>query len=117
MANVFTNKLTNSIGTVPAVVYEPPNTAPNVIDYATVIGCTIANITDTETVKIDLFVRDVDSAVTYILKNADLESGTAQVPVGGEQKLVLLPDQALLAGSDTENSIDVSVSVLEITEE
>lgn len=111
MANVFTNRFTSSVGTVPAVVYEPPNT----IDYATVIGCTIASITSA-TVKFDLFVRDVDSTIVYLLKGAELETGTGQVPIGGEQKLVLLPNQALMAGSDTANAIDVTVSVLEITE-
>lgn len=115
MANVFTNRFTSSVGTVPAVVYEPPNTAPNTIDYATVIGCTIASITSA-TVKFDLFVRDVDSTIVYLLKGAELETGTGQVPIGGEQKLVLLPNQALMAGSDTANAIDVTVSVLEITE-
>lgn len=115
MANVFANKFTSSVGIVPAVVYEPPNTAPNTIDYATVIGCTVANIT-TATVKFDLFVRDVDSSIIHLLKNADLEAGTGQVPIGGEQKLVLLPNQALMVGSNTANSVDVTVSVLEITE-
>lgn len=115
MANVFTNSFTSSVGTVPAVVYEPPNTAPDTIDYATVIGCTIANIT-ASTVKFDLFVRDVDSTFVYIVKNSDLEAGTGQVPIGGEQKLVLLPNQALMAASDTADSIDVTVSILEITE-
>lgn len=114
--NVFANSFTSSVGTVPAVVYEPPNTAPDTIDYATVIGCTIANITTSTTVKFDLFIRDVDSSFIYILKNADLEAGTGQVPIGGEQKLVLLPNQALMVGSDTADSIDVTVSVLEITE-
>lgn len=115
LANVFTNSFTSSVGTVPAVVYEPPNTAPDTIDYATVIGCTIANITAI-TVKFDLFVRDVDSSLIYLLKNADIEAGTGQVPIGGEQKLVLLPNQALMVGSNTADSIDVTVSVLEITE-
>lgn len=114
--NVFTNKFTSSVGTVPAVVYEPPNTAPDTIDYATVIGCTIANITAASSIKFDLFIRDVDSTLIYILKNSDLEAGTGQVPIGGEQKLVLLPNQALMVGSDTADSVDVTVSVLEITE-
>ena len=115
LANVFTNKFTSSVGLVPAVVYEPPNTAPNTIDYATVIGCTIANIT-AGVVTFDLFVRDVDSTVVYLLKDAEAEPGTGQVPIGGEQKLVLLPNQALMVGANTADSVDVTVSVLEITE-
>ena len=98
------------------MVAKKPNTAPDTIDYATVIGCTVANITASSTVKFDLFVRDTDSTLVYILKGADLEAGTSQVPIGGEQKLVLLPNQALMVGSDTADSVDVTVSILEITE-
>ena len=113
--NVFTNKFTSAVGTIATNVYEPPNTAPDAIDYATVIGCTIANITGSN-VTFSLFVRDTDSTSVYILKDAILETGTGSVPIGGEQKLVLLPGQALMAESNTADSIDVAISVLEITE-
>jgi hypothetical protein len=39
------------------------------------------------------------------------------VPIGGEQKLVLLPNQSLLARASSSASADVTVSALEITEE
>lgn len=110
MANEFVNSFNNSIGTAETVVYAPPAG----IDYATVIGCTVAN-TNTELVKFDLFVRDSGSD-TFILKASDVDIGQSIVPIGGEQKLVLLPNQELLAKSDTASSIDVCVSALEITE-
>jgi len=111
VANVFTNSFNSSIGTSNVVVYEPGGS----IDYATVIGCTVSNIVTT-TVEFDLFVRDVDDTDVYILKAAELNSGTGEVPIGGEQKLVLKPNQQLIAKSNTAASIDVAVSILEITE-
>jgi hypothetical protein len=111
MANEFVNSFNSSIGTSDEVVYTPTIT----IDYATVIGVTVANIL-TQTITIDLYVRDTDSTEVFILKNAELETGNSIVPIGGEQKLVLLPQQELVVRSDTEASADVTVSALEITE-
>jgi len=50
-----------------------------------------------------------------LLRGTTLNAGTATVPVGGEQKLVVLPGQELCVRSDTANSADVTISVLEIT--
>lgn len=111
MANVFTNSFNSSVGITNVVVYEPNSS----VDYATVIGCTLANILTTK-VKFDLLVKDVDNTEIYIIKDADLETGTGQVPIGGEQKLVLKPNQQMIARSDTPDSVDVTVSILEITE-
>jgi len=50
-----------------------------------------------------------------LLKGTTLNVGSALVPVGGEQKLVVLPGQEICVRSDTANSADVTISVLEIT--
>ena len=110
MANSFSNKLTANIGTGDVTVYTPGSG----IVYTTVIGCTVANRTSSSIV-IDLFMRDTDSTEVYLLKGTTLNAGTATVPVGGEQKLVVLPGQELCVRSDTANSADVTISVLEIT--
>ena len=59
--------------------------------------------------------RDVDSTEVYLLKGTTLNAGAATVPVGGEQKLVIKPNQELCVRSDTASSLDSIVSVLEIT--
>ena len=110
MANSFSNKLTANIGTGDVTVYTPGSG----IIYTTVIGYTVANRTSSPIV-IDLFMRDTDSTEVYLLKGTTLNAGTATVPVGGEQKLVVLPGQELCVRSDTANSADVTISVLEIT--
>jgi len=111
MANEFVNSFISSVGTSDETVYTPTIT----IDYATVIGVTIAN-TVTQTIEVDLYVRDTDSTEVFILKGSQLERGTSIVPIGGEQKLVLLANQELVVRSDTAASADVTVSALEITE-
>jgi hypothetical protein len=110
MANSFSNKLTASIGTGDVTVYTPGSG----VIYTTIIGYTVANRT-TSSIVIDLFMRDTDSTEVYLLKGTTLNAGTATVPVGGEQKLVVLPGQELCVRSDTANSADVTISVLEIT--
>jgi len=110
MANSFSNKLTASIGTGDVTVYTPGSG----VIYTTIIGYTVANRT-TSAIVVDLFMRDTDSTEVYLLKGTTLNAGTATVPVGGEQKLVVLPGQEICVRSNTENSADVTVSVLEIT--
>jgi hypothetical protein len=110
MANSFGNKLTSSVGTADVTVYTPGNG----LLYTTVIGYTVANRT-TSAIVVDLFIRDTDSSEIYLLKGTTINAGSALVPVGGEQKLVLLPNQELCVRSDTNNSADVTVSVLEIS--
>jgi len=112
MANEFVNSFVNTVGTSNTVVYSPTGS----IDYATVIGVTIANRTSSR-IEIDLLVEDTDNSITYILKDSQIETGTSIVPIGGEQKLVLLPNQSLLARASSSASADVTVSALEITEE
>ena len=110
MANSFSNKLTANIGTGDVTVYTPGSG----VIYTTIIGYTVANRT-TSAIVVDLFMRDTDSTEVYLLKGTTLNAGTATVPVGGEQKLVVLPGQEICVRSNTENSADVTVSVLEIT--
>ena len=110
MPNSFSNKLTASIGTGDVTVYTPGSG----VIYTTIIGYTVANRT-TSSIVVDLFMRDTDSTEVYLLKGTTLNAGTATVPVGGEQKLVVLPGQELCVRSDTANSADVTISVLEIT--
>lgn len=110
MANVFTNELTSSVGTSDTVVYTPGAGT----SYSTVIGITVANII-TSNIAVDIYVKDLDTTDVYLLKNTTVEPGSGLVPVGGEQKLVMLPGQELYVVSDTASSADVTVSVLEIS--
>jgi len=110
MANTFTNTLTSQVGTADVTVYTPGGS----VTYSTVIGYTVTNVVETN-ITVDLFMRDTDSTEVYLLKNTTIEPGQAIVPVGGEQKLVVLPNQELCVRTNTASSADVTVSVLEIS--
>ncbi len=108
MANTFKNSFQQNIGTSPITVY----TAGSGVQ-ATVIGMTVSNVTASD-VKADILVNS--SGTDYFLvKGATIEPGSALVPIGGDQKLVLEASDYLKVQSDTSSSLDVILSVLEIT--
>jgi hypothetical protein len=108
MANTFKNSFQQNIGISPITVY----TAGSGVQ-ATVIGMTVSNVTASD-VKADILVNS--SGTDYFLvKGATVEPGSSLVPIGGDQKLVLEATDFLKVKSDTSSSLDVILSVLEIT--
>jgi hypothetical protein len=108
MANTFKNSFQQGVGQTATTIY----TAGSGVQ-ATVIGLTIANITSND-VRANVFVNSSGTDY-FIVKNATIEPGSALVPVGGDQKLVLESSDFLRVQSDTSSSLDVVLSVLEIT--
>jgi hypothetical protein len=79
----------------------------------TVIGMTCANTTAAG-VTVDVYITR--SAVDYyIVKDAAIPSGGTLVPVGGDQKVVLVASDVLKVISSAATSVDAVTSVLEIT--
>lgn len=108
MANSFKNNFSKSIGTSVTTVYLAGSGV-----QATVIGMTVSNIT-AGNVLADVIINSAGTDY-YLVKDATIEPGSALVPVGGDQKLVLESGDFLRVKSNTNNSLDVVVSVLEIT--
>ena len=52
---------------------------------------------------------------TYLIKEAPIPSGGSLVVIGGDQKVVLEPTDSIKVKSDTASSVDVVMSILEIT--
>jgi hypothetical protein len=96
----FKRLLQRSIGTTAAAIgsYVVPTST-----VTTVIGLTVANISDTE----------ITTYNTYIAKKAPLPVGSTLVPIGGEQKVILLPNDSIKVVASTANSVDVIMSILE----
>lgn len=109
MANQFNNKLTRSIGTTSTLVYST-----NSSTRATIIGINVANIT-LDTVYVDIIFVDGQNHEGYVAKGVEIAPGTALAAMGGDQKLVLVPNNTLKVVSTDANSVDVIVSALEIT--
>ena len=110
MANIFTSALTNNVGTTVTTVYTA-DTAN--LTSATIIGMTLANNQGSEvaaTVSLERGGITVD-----LITDVPIPQGSSFVPVGGDQKVVLLLNDVLTVKSSVTNSIDVVVSLLEIT--
>jgi len=85
----------------------------------TIIGMSIANIATTQItvdVKIESDTSDTEvNKNVFLIKDAPIPVGGTLVPIGGDQKVVLLDTDVLKVQSDTANSADTTLSILEIT--
>lgn len=110
MANSFQRKLSRSIGTSLTAVGSYTVGAST---ETTVIGLVVSNTTASQ-VLVDATLND-GSNDTYLIKEAPVPSGGAIVIVGGDQKVVLETNDSIKVKSDTASSVDVVMSILEIT--
>jgi|TARA_B100000959_G_scaffold235610_1_gene254023 hypothetical protein len=110
MANSFKRKTSAGIGTgfTPIDSYTVAGSTE-----VTVIGLTVANVT-AGSVKADVSLFDGASYIS-IVKEAPIPSGGSLVVVGGDQKLVMETGDSMRIKSDTASSLDVIMSILEIT--
>ena len=109
MANTFKVKTVNNVGTSDSDVYTCPSAT-----QTTIIGMNLANIT-TSAVAADITLVNNDGDSCFVVKNAPIASGGSLVTVGGDQKLVMEANDIIKVSSDTASSVDVSLSILEIT--
>jgi hypothetical protein len=108
MANSFKNHFLKEVGTTPETVY----TAGSGVQ-TTVIGMSISNVTSGN-INVDVYLNSAGTDY-YIVKDATIEPGSALVPVGGDQKLVVEQNDFIRVVSDTVDSADVILSILEIS--
>lgn len=110
MASEFKRKTQRDVGTSLTAIEDyscPANT------IATVIGLSVANKTS-NTIFVDATL-DTGSANTYLIKTAPVPIGGTLIVVGGDQKVVLEAGDQVRVESDTANSADVIMSILEIS--
>jgi|TARA_R110000824_G_scaffold211863_2_gene398111 hypothetical protein len=128
MANAFIRKTSKGVGTGYVQVgadfpdggsqtgaYTVATTSP--ATQTTIIGFSISNVTGSAV--------DVDVALSQSLTSASddvslgssipLPSGSTVVLIGGDQKLVLTTDDLIKVKSSAAGSVDVVMSLLEIT--
>lgn len=107
MANTFNSVKQQNVGTTAVDVYTVPASTS-----AVVIGMTCANKITTET---KCTVQIISGVTTTILANSvSIPTNETYVPIGGVQKIVLKAGEKIRVFSNTANSIDVIVSMLEI---
>ena len=78
-----------------------------------VIGIRFANL-HSGSVSVDAKITR-SSKDFHLIKNAPIPAGGSLVAVGGDQKLVMEASDIIKVKSDTATSIDVALSILEIT--
>jgi hypothetical protein len=110
MANTFKRKLERSVGTSLTAVGSYTVAASTEV---TVIGLDLANRTASQ-VLVDVTLNDGTND-TYLIYQAPIPSGGSLVVVGGDQKVVLETNDSIKVKSDTASSVDVVMSILEIT--
>ncbi len=80
----------------------------------TVIGMTVANLTAGQ-ITVDVKLENNDGDNVFMVKDAPVPVGSALVVVGGDQKVVMEASDVIKVQSDTANSADTVLSILEIT--
>ena len=110
MPTTFKHAVNTSIGTTPVDVLQV-----DVGFRATVIGCNLANTTDYDTVNVDVYVISEDSVPAIYVKGLTIPPNSAVKIITNGEKLILPETAGLRIVSDTENSVDVVVSYVELS--
>lgn len=108
MASTFKNAVVANIGTSATTVYTAP-----ALTTTTIIGLSTANVSGTS-ITVDITLVKGGTTV-YLAKNVPLPYGSAFVAIGGDQKVVLETGNYIQVKSTAATSIDVIVSVLELS--
>lgn len=110
MPTVFRQAVVTDIGTTPVDALQ---ISPGI--RATVIGCNIANTTDYDVVNVDMFVIDENSTEGKYVPGIVIPPNTAVKVITQGEKLILPETSGLRFVSDTDSSVDVTISYVEIS--
>jgi hypothetical protein len=110
MPTVFRHAVNTGIGTDPVDILQIPEGV-----RATVIGCNLANITDHDTAVVNVYVVDENSTQAHYVRGLVIPPNTSVKIVTQGEKLILPETAGIRVVSDTENSIDSTVSYVEIS--
>jgi hypothetical protein len=108
MANTFLRKFSGNVGNT-ATVVGSYTVGSNV--GAIAIGISVTNTTvNAVTASVSIYngIQDV-----YLVKNAPILPNSTLIPVGGEQKIVMQPNDQLRVQSSTASSLDVHMNIME----
>ena len=108
MANTFKLKTKASVGVTTSNVYVVPSSTTTVV-----IGITLAN-TSGSSVNVGVGITRASSDDISILKNVPVPQGSSLEVMQGN-KVVLETTDSITAESDVNNSLDVALTIMEIT--
>lgn len=108
MANTFKLKTKASVGVTTVGIYTVPSATTT-----TIIGITLANVSGSS-INVGVGITRALTDDVSILKNVPIPQGSTLEFMGGN-KLVLEATDTLTAISDVTSSLDVSITLLEMT--
>lgn len=110
MANTFYRKTLANVGLIANTVgsYTVGGSTTSIV-----LGLTLCN-TSGATIAASAFIAN-GTSLTYLVKSAPITAGGTLVVVGGDQKVVLQTNDNVKIVSDSVNSIDAIMSIMEIT--
>ena len=108
MANTFKLKTKANVGTATSDVYVVPSATTTVV-----IGVTLAN-TSGSSINVGVGVTRASSDDVKLMKNVPIPQGSSFEFMAGN-KVVLETTDTLTAVSDVNNSLDVSLTIMEST--
>ncbi len=110
MPTLFRHAVNTGIGTTPVDVLQ--------IDAgvrATVIGLNLANVTDYDVVNVNVFVVDENSTQAHYVRGLVIPPNTTAKLITQGEKLILPETAGIRIVSDTDDSIDATISYVEIS--
>ena len=108
MANTFKLKTKANVGVTTTPVYVVPSATTTVV-----IGVTLAN-TSGQGINVGVGINRGSSDDISVLKNVPIPQGSSLEFMQGN-KVVLETTDTLVAESDVNNSLDVALTIMEIT--
>ena len=108
MANTFKLKTKANVGVSTSNVYVVPSATTTVV-----IGVTLANTTGSS-INVGVGVTRASTDDVKLMKNVPIPQGSSFEFMGGN-KVVLETTDTLTAESDVNNSLDVALTIMEIT--
>jgi hypothetical protein len=108
MATTFKNRVVTGIGTARQQVLESTSNT-----RITIVGFSLANLTD-GVILVNVELQDDTSTIGYFAKDLILPPNTSLRVLNGGEKLILAPSNVLYVNSNTNDSVDVIISTVEI---
>ena len=108
MANTFKLKTKANVGVTTTAVYVVPSATTTVV-----IGVTLANTTGSS-INVGIGINRGSQDDVKLMKSVPIPQGSSFEYMGGN-KIVLETTDTLVAESDVNNSLDVALTIMEIT--
>ena len=108
MANTFKLKTIANVGVTTSNVYAVPSATTTVV-----IGVTLAN-TSGSSINVGVGITRASTDDVNLMKNVPIPQGSSFEFMGGN-KVVLEATDTFTAESDVNNSLDVALTIMEIT--